>query len=77
MTRFDDGKYPRPTLDGSFHCQCGGQLITEHCTHGSLSDERDSYRVHCKWCPASSRWLCYELDAFLELADGMGILSNL
>ena len=72
-TGCDDAKaevFPRQTLDGTFYCQCGGQLMTEYRDCGNF-EERDSYRVHCKWCPASSRWLNYESDAYEELINGM------
>lgn len=64
-------KYPRRT--GLLLCQCGGEFITEKTTQGSLWNERDSYRVHCKWCQSSSRWLTSEYDCIIELTKGMGI----
>jgi hypothetical protein len=57
-------------------CQCGGEFVTEQSTRGNLADEHDIYRVHCKWCPASSRWLCHEYDCLIELTEGMGIRST-
>ena len=64
-----DGEYPRPT--GHVLCQCGGELITETTTHGHMADEHDVYRVRCRWCPMSTRWMCTEYDCLQELYGGM------
>ena len=63
-----EGGYPRPT---EFLCQCGGELVVEHSTSGNLADEHDIYRVRCRRCPMSSRWLCHEFDCLEEIFNGM------
>ena len=71
MKDHDSTSYPKSTH--GLLCQCGGPFITEHIIRGSLWDERDSYRVHCEWCPASSRWLSHEYCCIIELTEGMGL----
>ena len=52
-------------------CQCGGNLVTESTTAGHLAGRHDVYRVHCTWCPLSSRWLSHEADCLEEISSGM------
>jgi len=63
--------YPKPSFDGTLLCQCGGVLMTERTEHGHLWDRHWVYRVRCPWCPMSTRWMCSEYDALLELFEGM------
>jgi hypothetical protein len=64
----EDKEYPRST--GPILCHCGGRLVTERTTQGQLADEHDVFRVHCSWCPMSSRWLNYESDCLEEIIHG-------
>lgn len=62
-----------PKIIDSVLCQCGGELVAECTEHGNLADEHKVYRVHCKWCPMSSRWLTHEYDCLEEIINGMGL----